>query len=94
MSGHKHTSPGKRVDVLAEPGTGKDCSGCYQHKTKESFSKNKLTRDGLSFRCKTCEYLSNTGAFHKYEYASEPLKRAGYETRIINGREYQVYVKK
>ena len=64
---------------------GKVCTGCKEHLPLSEFSKKRDPKDGLQFKCKSCnkEYMDNTCSFKKW-FASKKgrVKADGVEFTI------------
>lgn len=85
---HQRTPDNPYILRSAKPGEpSKHCKPCGRDIPLAGFSKNTAMKDGLATRCQDCQYLQNaTGTPYRVEQTGEPLKRAYYEEKVIDGR--------
>lgn len=65
-------------DLLKKCEATKQCNMCQEHKALFEFSKNKSSKDGLQYRCRSCD--------NKYQ---SDRRNKNKEATLQYGREYQ-----
>jgi hypothetical protein len=75
------------VHERAEPGTGKDCTGCGKHLTLGSYyTKGQRGSGKISGKCRLCISQRVPSMLNAHQIVTgPPLKRRAYERRLIHG---------
>lgn len=76
-------------DLLKKCETTKQCNMCQEHKALFEFSKNKSSKDGLQYRCRSCDNTYQVNRRNKNKEATLQYGRE-YQSRRRQNFEYRL----